>query len=53
MDAIRKVLVPTEVLIAERPGATPVLEIPGKPGCDRLVTGMHGRSRLTHPLFAA
>jgi nucleotide-binding universal stress UspA family protein len=48
-----KVRVGHEVIIADRPGATHILEILDKQGCDLIVMGTHGHSRLKHLLFGS
>ena len=42
-----------EVIVADRPGATHVLDILDKLGCDLIVMGTHGRSWLKHLLFGS
>jgi nucleotide-binding universal stress UspA family protein len=48
-----KVRVEREVVVADRPGATHVLEILDKLGCDLIVMGTHGHSWLKHRLFGS
>ncbi len=45
-----KVRVGHEVIVADRPGATHILEILNKLGCDLIVMGTHGHSWLKHLL---
>jgi nucleotide-binding universal stress UspA family protein len=47
------VRVTREVIVADRPGATHILEILEKLGCDLIVMGTHGRSWLKHLLFGS
>jgi len=42
-----------QVIVADRPGAGPVLEILEKQGCDLIVMGTHGRSWLKQRLFGS
>jgi nucleotide-binding universal stress UspA family protein len=46
-----KVRVEHQVIVAERPRAGHILEILDKLGCDLIVMGTHGRSRLKHLLL--
>jgi nucleotide-binding universal stress UspA family protein len=48
-----KVRVEHQVIVTDRPGATPILEILDKLGCDLIVMGTHGRSWLKHLLFGS
>ena len=48
-----KVRVERQVIVAERPGASHILEILDKLGCDLIVMGTHGRSGLKHLLFGS
>jgi nucleotide-binding universal stress UspA family protein len=48
-----KVRVEHEVIVANRPSASHVLEILNKLGCDLIVMGTHGRSGLRHLLFGS
>jgi nucleotide-binding universal stress UspA family protein len=48
-----KVRVAHEVIIADRPGATQILEILDKQGCDLIVMGTHGASWLKQHLFGS
>jgi nucleotide-binding universal stress UspA family protein len=48
-----KVRVEHEVIIADRPGATHVLEILDKLGCDLIVMGTHGAAWLKQRLFGS
>jgi universal stress protein A len=48
-----KVRIEHEVIVADRPGATHVLEILDRLGCDLIVMGTHGRSWLKHRLFGS
>jgi nucleotide-binding universal stress UspA family protein len=48
-----KVRVEHEVIVADRPSATHVLEILNKLGCDLIVMGTHGRSWLKQRLFGS
>jgi nucleotide-binding universal stress UspA family protein len=42
-----------EVIVADRPGATHILQILDKLGCDLIVMGTHGRRGLKHVLFGS
>jgi nucleotide-binding universal stress UspA family protein len=42
-----------EVIVADRPGATHVLEILDRLGCDLIVMGTHGGSWIKHRLFGS
>jgi nucleotide-binding universal stress UspA family protein len=42
-----------EVIVADRPSATHILEILDKLGCDLIVMGTHGHSWLKHLLFGS
>jgi nucleotide-binding universal stress UspA family protein len=42
-----------QVVVASRPGAAHILEILDKLGCDLIVMGTHGHSRLKHLLFGS
>jgi nucleotide-binding universal stress UspA family protein len=42
-----------QVIVADRPSATHILEILNKRGCDLIVMGTHGRSWLKHRLFGS
>jgi len=42
-----------EVIVADPPGVTHILEILDKLGCDLIVMGTHGRSWLKHRLFGS
>jgi nucleotide-binding universal stress UspA family protein len=42
-----------EVIVADKPSASHVLDILDKLGCDLIVMGTHGRSRLKHLLFGS
>ncbi len=46
-----KVRVRHEVIVAERPSARHILDLLDKQGCDLIVMGTHGRSRLTDLLL--
>jgi nucleotide-binding universal stress UspA family protein len=48
-----KVRVAHEVIVADPPGVTHILEILDKLGCDLIVMGTHGRSWLKHRLFGS
>jgi nucleotide-binding universal stress UspA family protein len=48
-----KVRVDHQVIVAERPNVTHILEILEKLGCDLIVMGTHGRSWLKHLLFGS
>jgi nucleotide-binding universal stress UspA family protein len=48
-----KVRVGHEVIVSDRPGADHVLDILEKLGCDLIVMGTHGHSRLRHLLFGS
>jgi nucleotide-binding universal stress UspA family protein len=48
-----RVRVEHRVIVADRPGATPILEILDKLGCDLIVMGTHGRRGLKHLLFGS
>ena len=48
-----KVRVEHEVIIADRPGASHVLDILDKLGCDLIVMGTHGQNWLKHLLFGS
>jgi universal stress protein A len=48
-----KVRVQHEVIVADRPSATHILEILDKLGCDLIVMGTHGRSWLKQRLFGS
>jgi hypothetical protein len=48
-----KIRVEHQVIVADRPGATHVLEILEKLGCDLIVMGTHGSSWLKHRLFGS
>jgi len=48
-----KVRVEHEVIVTDRPSATHILEILEKLGCDLIVMGTHGHSRLQHLLFGS
>src|SRR5262249_16754023 len=48
-----KVRVARPVIVADRPGAGHILEMLDKLGCDLIVMGTHGRSRLKHLLFGS
>jgi nucleotide-binding universal stress UspA family protein len=48
-----KVRVQHEVIVADRPGATPILEILDKLACDLIVMGTHGRSWWKQRLFGS
>jgi nucleotide-binding universal stress UspA family protein len=48
-----RVRVEHQVIVADRPGAAHVLEILDQRGCDLIVMGTHGRSRLKHLLFGS
>jgi nucleotide-binding universal stress UspA family protein len=48
-----KVRVEHEVIVADSPRASHVLEILDKLGCDLIVMGTHGRSWLKHRLFGS
>src|SRR5262249_58239504 len=42
-----------QVIVADRPRAGHILETLDKLGCDLIVMGTHGRSRLKHLLFGS
>jgi nucleotide-binding universal stress UspA family protein len=42
-----------EVIVADRPDASHILRILQERGCDLIVMGTHGRSRLRHLLFGS
>jgi nucleotide-binding universal stress UspA family protein len=42
-----------QVIVADRPGARPILEIVDRLGCDLIVMGTHGHSWLKHRLFGS
>jgi nucleotide-binding universal stress UspA family protein len=42
-----------EVIVADKPGAAHILDILDKLGCDLIVMGTHGHSRLQHLLFGS
>jgi nucleotide-binding universal stress UspA family protein len=48
-----QVTVQHEVIVADRPGASHVLDILDRLGCDLIVMGTHGRSWLKHLLFGS
>ena len=48
-----RVQVRHQVIVADRPGATQILEILDKLGCDLIVMGTHGRRGLMHLLFGS
>jgi len=48
-----KVRVEHDVIVADRPGASHVLEILDKLGCDLIVMGTHGHSWLKQRLFGS
>jgi len=48
-----KVRVQREVIVADRNGAAPILDILDKLGCDLIVMGTHGGSWLKHRLFGS
>jgi len=48
-----KVRVEHEVIVTDRPSATHILDILEKLGCDLIVMGTHGHSRLQHLLFGS
>jgi nucleotide-binding universal stress UspA family protein len=49
----QRVRVEHRVIVADRPGATHILEILDKLGCDLIVMGTHGRRGLRHVLFGS
>jgi nucleotide-binding universal stress UspA family protein len=48
-----RIRVEHRVIVADRPGATHILEILDKLGCDLIVMGTHGRRGLRHLLFGS
>ena len=48
-----KVRVQHQVIVSERPGAGPILNILDQEGCDLIVMGTHGRSWLKQRLFGS
>jgi universal stress protein A len=48
-----KVRVEHEVIVADKPGPSHILEILDKLGCDLIVMGTHGKSWLKHRLFGS
>jgi nucleotide-binding universal stress UspA family protein len=48
-----KVRVEHQVIVADRPSASHVLEMLDSLGCDLIVMGTHGHSRLKHLLFGS
>jgi nucleotide-binding universal stress UspA family protein len=42
-----------EVIVADKPGASHILDIIDRLGCDLIVMGTHGRSWLKHLLFGS
>jgi nucleotide-binding universal stress UspA family protein len=48
-----RVRVERQVIVAQRPSASHILEILDKLGCDLIVMGTHGRSRLKLLLFGS
>jgi nucleotide-binding universal stress UspA family protein len=48
-----RVRVEHRVIVADRPGATHVLEVLDKLGCDLIVMGTHGHHGLRHRLFGS
>jgi universal stress protein A len=48
-----KVRVEHQVIVADRPSASHILEIIDRLGCDLIVMGTHGHTRLKHLLFGS
>jgi universal stress protein A len=48
-----EVRVEHQVIVADRPSASLVLEMLDRAGCDLIVMGTHGHSRLKHLLFGS
>jgi nucleotide-binding universal stress UspA family protein len=48
-----EVRVEHQVIVADRPSASHVLEMLDRAGCDLIVMGTHGHSRLKHLLFGS
>jgi nucleotide-binding universal stress UspA family protein len=48
-----RVRVEHQVIVADRPGATHILEILDRPGCDLIVMGTHGGRGLRQVLFGS